>query len=360
MPGEEPRERSAEPSRRAHRERKRRGRWMRGSVGAVAVIGVVTVATTALVMGPMVGRHGVGRQGGGVQGDASAGGSSAVLPEPANSAQRPPHVDYLLDLNTGATWPVPAPILRALGNSHVRSFGAGTRYAVSPDHALLAFVGSGERARPQIFTADLRTGSALRQVTHDLSGARSPAWSPDGRQIAYVGYGDGTEVLYVLDLDTAYTDRIRDANGCCPQFTPDGASLLYTHGGQKPQLRTVSLPAGPSTLLFPLRGGLHDAGNGSLSPDGTLVTFLGGGTFGFGHCGPCRWVANADGTHRRVISNCFETNPAGAWSPDGRRIACRNATNGISVVDIAAHSQTTVARAQTAIWVNQHTLLLEV
>ena len=300
---------------------KRWERWARGRERAIGAVAVAAAAAVALVVGSLVderqGRSAAGGSSGAGPG-ARAGDPSRSEPLPANGAQRPPHVDYLLDLNTGSTIPLPRAILRSLGDLRARDAG-WSRYAVSPDRSRLAFVGLGDKGRPQIFIANLLDGSGIHQVTHDLKAARSPAWSPDSRHIAYEGYGDGDgSHLYVVDVETRYANRITDgvgaADGYTPQFTPDGSSLVYTGGsGHLPGLRTVPIAGGHSRLLFPLNGGLEDSGDGSLSPDGSLVTFLGSGTFSFGHCGPCRWLADADGTHRRVIDGCFEANPAGTW-----------------------------------------------
>ena len=115
-------------------------------------------------------------------------------------------------------------------------------------------------------------------------------------------------------------------------------------------------------LLIALSEGLRDAGNASLSPDGSLVTFLGGGvpTSPRGHCGPCRLVANADGTERRIIDGgCWFSRPAGTWSPDGSRIVCSNDSRSIVVLDIATGDSVPVASGSAAIWLDRHTLLVE-
>ena len=342
---------------------KRCARWMHDHERAVGAFAVVAAATVALVVGSMSDP----RQGGLTATGSTANGSGASELLPVNGAQNPPPVDYLLDLNTGATTPLPTPILRSLGDSRQRHYGSSARYAVSPDRSRLAFVGSGdEGGRPQIFIAGIVDGSGLRQVTHDRIGARAPTWSPDGLSIAYEGYGGGQPNLYVIELDTGYATEVKDPMnaviGTTPQYTPDGSSLVYTdNSSQLPQLRSVPIGGGGTRVVVPLGGGLEDSRNGSLSPDGSLVTFLGSGTFSFGHCGPCRWVANVDGRHRRVINGCFESDPAGTWSPDGNRIVCGNGDNReISVVDLATESATPVARANAAIWIDRHTLLIDV
>ena len=128
---------------------------------------------------------------------------------------------------------------------------------------------------------------------------------------------------------------------------------------------TVPVAGGRSTLLVGPGEGLTDAGNGSMSPDGSLVTFLGAGFPASGegeHCGPCRFMANSDGTERRVIPGWMSI-PAGTWSPDGSRIVVSDGTTAptiIVVVDVATRVGTTVANGRAAIWVDDHTLLVEV
>ena len=269
-------------------------------------------------------------------------------------------VDYTLDLSTGVMTPLPKAILRSLAASVERS-----AYAASSDGSRLAYVGTGDDGSPQIFVAGI-DGTGARQVTHDSRETASPAWSPDGTRIAYVGYGTGKiRNLFVVDMETGksrqVTDDVRDVWDS--QFTPDGLSLVFTRGPDCcPLLRTVPVAGGKGTILIRPEDGLEDSGQGSLSPDGSLVTFLGGGSpIGTGtHCGPCRLVANADGTNRRVVSGgCWYTIPAGTWSPDGRRIVCSDDSNGIVVVDIATGAASRVAKGRRAIWLDKHTLLVD-
>jgi Tol biopolymer transport system component len=298
-----------------------------------------------------------------------------------------PKVDYVLDLNTGVMTPLPDAIIRSLGKRDDTG-----QYAVSPDGSELAYVGTGDEGTPEIFIAGI-DGTGVRQVTGGpaIEWLASPAWSPDGMRIAYAA--DLTQQvppttagrnLFILDVATGRSTQITDGTsnlGSGIQFTPDGSSILYTGGtDQVPQLLTVPVAGGKSTLLFPLPAYLEDSGNGSLSPDGSLVTFQGSGwTFDgkttppgtVGHCGPCRWVARADGTDRRIIPG-YQSNPAGTWSPDGSRIvdlACRgiieneencSAPSRITVVDIATGKATQVALGNGAIWLDDHTLLVEV
>jgi Tol biopolymer transport system component len=282
-----------------------------------------------------------------------------------------PKVDYMIDLSTGKMTPLPKAIIRSValsGDGGRLRFAS--RYAASPDGSLLAFVGPVDEESFQIFVAGM-DGTGIHQVTHDPAGAASPAWSPDGTRIAYQRDGSGGDRhIFILDVDTGESTQVTNGTPvrpwAQPQFTPDGSSILYTSGtDQQPMLRAVSVAGGEGMLPIVLDEGLTDAGNGSLSPDGSLITFLASGfptSVQVEHCGPCRFVANADGTEGRVITNCV-SNPAGTWSPDGSRIVCvrmgPEESNGIIVVDIATGGASLVAEGHSAIWLDGHTLLVE-
>ena len=280
-----------------------------------------------------------------------------------------PEVDYVIDLNTGATTPLPEAIIRSSLRRTDEGLG-GPHYAVSPDGSKLAYLGTGDDGVPQIFVASI-DGSRVQQVTHDSVGADWPAWSPDGTRIAYLGGSSSSDLvsdrdLLVLDVATGVSTQVADgvAFPSGLQFTPDGSSLVYTGPSSSDvigvEMRTVPLAGGPSTILF---GGGHrgvgHAGAGSLSPDGSLVTMIGHVVDG---PGAARFVVKADGTGLRYVRG-YGSNPGGMWSPDGRRIVCLRPDGrhgGIIVVDVATGDTSLVAEGSEAIWLDDHRLLVSV
>lgn len=281
-------------------------------------------------------------------------------PVPAES-----EADYMIGLNTGVTTPLPEAIIRSLGET-AEGAQAESHYAASPDGSQLAYVTTGDEGIPQIFIAGI-DGTGIRQVTHDPAGADWPAWSPDGAMIAYVGgprdLSDPGD-LFVFDIARSTSTRIADEvvspylSGI--QFAPDGSSVVYTYSGSASgaaEMRTVPVGGGQGTILFGGgHGGMGHADRGSFSPDGSLVTMTGNEIDG---PGAAVFVSNADGTQRRAIAG-YGANPAGTWSPDGSQIVCLGYKEGrILVVDIATGDASPVAKGSEAIWLDDHTLLVE-
>jgi hypothetical protein len=342
--------------------------------GALAVVAAVAVAGTFAVRSAVT-TDAAPVPPAGERGAEEPKVRDLVVPNPNFRDMTPavpaPEVPYVIDLTTREMTPLPDAIVGSLATGR---FDAA-RFAASPDGASLAFVGEGDDGSPQIFIAGI-DGTGLRQVTHDPTGATSPAWSPDGTKIAYEGYGSGdVRSLFVVDVATGKSRQITHDSPPCrlcplgPQFTPDGSALLYT-GGSYSGVRSVPIAGGKSTLLFgKRRGGMTDAGEASLSPDGSLVTMMGSAVFSGG---ALRFVANADGTElpRQIPGRA--SIPAGTWSPDGTQIVCRAydfaregiipdpARDSILVVDVATGEASIVAEGRLAIWLDDHTLLVDV
>lgn len=327
------------------------------TVGAVAVVVAIGLAAVvSSIVGALGGQNPTTPSSqrptvtSGTFGEAQPGGS---VTDP-DLVDRVPEVDYVLNLNTSVMAPLPEAIIRSASEGE-RGL---PRYAASPDGSLLAYVGTDDEENLQIFIAGV-DGSGIRQVTQNPIGAWSPAWSPDGTKIAYEGYGtQAIRNLFVVDVATGESTRI-PATGpvmpwAQPQFTPDGSALLYTDNAV---LRTIAIDGGKSRVLIGRDEGMGHAANGSLSPDGSLVTMMGHEING---PGALRFVANVDGSGLRSIPE-GGSNPAGTWSPDGNRIVCSDYSGKvIFVVDIATGAASRVAKGRAAIWLDRHTLLVEV
>lgn len=124
--------------------------------------------------------------------------------------------------------------------------------AWSPDGSQIAYV-SFETDLPRIYIQDLATGQR-RQVTNFPGINSSPVWSPDGRKLAMVLSKDGSPDVYVLDLATDQLSQITDHPRAEtePAWTLDSQNVLFTSDrtGQ-PQIYQADLSGGfPERLTF--------------------------------------------------------------------------------------------------------------
>jgi Tol biopolymer transport system component len=329
-------------------------------LGAVSLVSVTIVGTRAALDGPA--------------GPQSAGPISGSLAGAATGASLPgfdvPAVDYTLDLDTDLMTPLPEAIIDSLGPTYVGTStyeGELSRYALSPDGSRLAFIGDDPvNKTQQLFVAGI-DGSGIRQLTtaHITTigpiGAATPAWSPDGRAIVF----DSPQGIYVVDVSSGTLTRVvaPEVNSGYeaykdPTFSPDGTRIIYSTDHQ---IRVVSVAGGQSTVLFGGgTGGIGDANNASISPDGNQVTMV-GGPFQGGCC--TRLIMNIDGTDMRILTQQYEiwsSNASGTWSPNGDRIVAEGGIDGIAVIDVATGKVEIVARGNGALWLDDHTLLVEV
>lgn len=99
----------------------------------------------------------------------------------------------------------------------------------SPDGRLLAVASS--EPDGQLNIVDLETLDELTVIT--LPGSvSSPAWSPDGSEIAFVWDGlGGYSDLYTVGTDGSGLRRITDGPGAgSPSWSPDGLYLAFSTG----------------------------------------------------------------------------------------------------------------------------------
>lgn len=151
--------------------------------------------------------------------------------------------------------------------------------AWSPNGRHLAYV-SFEGDRPRIFSQNLSTGT--RQVIAAFPGLNgAPAWSPDGKQMAMTLSKDGNAEIYVMDIDSRRLRRLTvgGAIDTEPAWAPDGKSLVFTSDrGGTPQIYRISATGGRATRLT-FEGKYNS--RATFAPDGKSLALVHGskGTF---------------------------------------------------------------------------------
>ncbi|MDD1610867.1 MAG: Tol-Pal system beta propeller repeat protein TolB [Methylococcaceae bacterium] len=146
--------------------------------------------------------------------------------------------------------------------------------AWSPDGKQMAYV-SFEKKKAAIYIQTLATGARTRVAEFPgINGA--PAWSPDSTRLALTLSKDGSPDIYVLNLTTHALTKITNSSAIDtePTWSPDGNNIVFTSGrGGKPQLYMASSQGGnEQRLTFT---GDYNA-RASFSPDGKYLAMVHG------------------------------------------------------------------------------------
>ncbi len=144
--------------------------------------------------------------------------------------------------------------------------------AWSPDGKRIAYV-SFEKNRPEIWVQEVGPGTRQRITAYEgLNGA--PAWSPDGKRLALTLSKDGNAEVYVYQLSNKKLTRITRhwSIDTEPAWAPDGRSLVFvSERGGRPQLYRFFFADGRvQRLTYEGKQNLRP----SFSPDGRLLTFI--------------------------------------------------------------------------------------
>lgn len=176
--------------------------------------------------------------------------------------------------------------------------------AWSADGKQIAYV-SFETQRPAIYQQIIATGE--RKKLTNFSGLNSaPAWSPDGEHMAMVLSKDGNPDIYLMDLTTAELQKIthHSAIDTEPSWLPDGKSLVFTSDrGGKPQIYQFTL-ADKSVKRLTFKGRYN--AKASLMPDGKSMVMVHGDEQGY----HIAWQELATGRHLILTSSSLDESPS--------------------------------------------------
>jgi TolB protein len=155
-----------------------------------------------------------------------------------------------------------------------------------------------EKRSKELFIVDY-DGFNPRRVTVNQSLNILPAWSPDGRSLAYVSYRRGSPEIFIASI---YEGRGTDLTGgkfgqaFAPAWSPDGKRIAFASS----------------------KSGRMDI-----------------------------WVANADGTDARRLTHGSSSDTAPCWSPTGQEIAFTSDRSGTPQIWVMDNEGLNVRRLTT-------------
>jgi Tol biopolymer transport system component len=145
-------------------------------------------------------------------------------------------------------------------------------------------------------------GRNLRQLTRGDFDDIDPRWSPDGRRIIFVSERAGNRDLWILDVASGKATQVTSAGDkgygpdvsakasmlgvpgwiSSPAWSPDGKETAFIRDRA---IAIINLVSRQERILVP--GPIFDVAAPSWSPDGKLLSYRQGGAL---------WVTNADGS----------------------------------------------------------------
>ena len=169
----------------------------------------------------------------------------------------------------------------------LRVFGSDPM--LSPDGTKIVYCSGKDTLYWQIYVVDTAGKSPKRLTDVNSGDACGPAWSPDGKKIAYYVFANThpsrNPAIWIMDADGSNQKRIAE-HGMDPTWSPDGRQIAF-----------------------------------SSRHDGVFQIYS----------------MNADGTNIRQLTKTNAENSNPAWAPDGKSIAYISATSddrrGLSVMN---------------------------
>src|SRR5918995_2767746 len=227
----------------------------------------------------------------------------------------------------------------------------------------LVFTGAADEEGGDLF--GLTRDGQIRRLTDD-GGSYGPSFSPDASRIVFSSVGDEGEVsdtvgasgldLYVMAADGSGRRRLLEGDeDVSPAWSPDGDQIAFVRGGAADGAGRIFVvdPDDESAHALVEHDGPGEDSDPVWSPDGTQLAFVRTEPDGLSHL----MVANADGSDARSVLERPEALSSPSWSPDGTTLVLTvvgtagQSRGSIALLDLEEGSvETVVERGSAPVW----------
>jgi TolB protein len=207
----------------------------------------------------------------------------------------------------------------------------GVRGAFSTRIAFVSAEGTAPKQQYTLIVADA-DGENQQKIANSSEPIMSPAWSPDGQNLAYVSFESKASAIYVQTLKTGERSRVSARAGIngAPSWSPDGGTLALTLSRKDGDVYTLKLSSQTLTRMT------FDPGidtEPTWSSDGRKLYFMSDRAGG-----PQIYEVDVEQPNRATrvtFDGTYNARPR--LSPDGKQLAVVHLDNGnfrIAIFDL--------------------------
>jgi hypothetical protein len=180
-----------------------------------------------------------------------------------------PERRMLKNLTSGYTSEYEFPIVQSFTTGPVM----GRDVAFAPNGDQVALFVKKERGRNLLLINPV-TGELVRSIPMSIEQQLNPAYSPDGRRIAFTGFLGNKSDIFIYDLGSGNITNVTsdDFFDAAPVFSPDGKSLVYSSVGEQ-YAKLYRLNLDNPKERYQLTSGDWNDIDAWFSPDGKRIFF---------------------------------------------------------------------------------------